>query len=174
MSTEQNIKNKTPIGSNEFLPTPTQVKKARRRTDEEKYLGKGKFKRNQPNGEPRQHPELTIHRWKPGDVPNPGGKPKGKLSVTNALNSYLVDNPHELTAIIKAIIKEAKMGNISAVKEIMDRIDGKVAEVHRIDSENPVTLVFTPALALNPAPLPPLIEDPRVIEGEVNETKKLE
>lgn len=73
---------------------------------------------------------------------------KGKPSVTKALNEYLLMHPEKLLGIARTLVTEAQKGNIEAIKEILNRLDGKVAEVHKIDSENPVTLVFAPAAQL--------------------------
>ncbi len=72
----------------------------------------------------------------------------GKASVTRELNKQLTDNGTLLTKIVKSWINEAIKGNIQATQEILNRLDGKVAEVHRIDSENPITLLFAPAQSL--------------------------
>ena len=73
---------------------------------------------------------------------------KGKPSVQKALNDYLLDYPEKLRLIARTFVNEAVRGNMDAIKEILNRLDGKVAEVHRIDSENPVTLIFAPAAQL--------------------------
>ena len=74
------------------------------------------------------------------------GRQTGKVSLTRELNRYLLDNTHIIPKIIKAWIKECEGGNIQALQEMINRIDGKVAEIHKIDAENPVTLIFAPAL----------------------------
>lgn len=73
---------------------------------------------------------------------------KGKPSVQKALNDYLIEYPEKLRLIARTLVNLAIKGNTDAIKEVYNRLDGKVAEVHRLDSENPVTLVFAPAAQL--------------------------
>ena len=76
------------------------------------------------------------------------GREIGKASVVRELNKQLLDNPTLLTRLVKSLINEAIKGNVQATQEIMNRTDGKVAEIHKIDTENPVQLIFTPALQM--------------------------
>ena len=76
------------------------------------------------------------------------GREIGKVSIVRELNRRLNDNRTIVDRIIKAWVKECEAGNIQAIQEMLNRLDGKVAEVHKIDSENPVTLIFAPALQL--------------------------
>ena len=80
--------------------------------------------------------ELT--QWKPGQSGNPGGRPKGKVSLTRLLEQALEetrcgdrDNPGGRTSaqcIVEAMIIHAVKGNPAYMKEIFDRIEGKVKE----------------------------------------------
>jgi len=89
-----------------------------------------------------------IGRWLPGYSPNPKGRPRGAVSISAKIKKYLSDHPEEVTAVARALIKLAKSGNMTAIKELMVRIDGKVAETHKIDFENPVTIEFVPAATI--------------------------
>jgi len=46
--------------------------------------------------------------------------------------------------IAEALITQAEQGNMLAISEILNRVDGKVAERHQVESA-PITLIFTPA-----------------------------
>ena len=92
--------------------------------------------------------EIGHTQWKPGQTGNPGGRPRGALSLVDTLKQYLNDHPQERVNIIESLIKQAKLGNNQSIKEILDRIDGKVAETHRIEGELPIKIVFVPANSL--------------------------
>lgn len=91
-------------------------------------------------------PGNTIgNRWQPGQSGNPGGRAKDTL--TPLLREFLnADNEAEKIAIVQQMISIAKSpgmrGQVAALKEIFDRIDGKVPETHKLESDVPVTVVF--------------------------------
>lgn len=100
--------------------------------------------------EPQQQAVLrdTQGKFMPGVSGNPGGTPKGTFSLQAKLRRYLEEHPSEADDIIKAMAKQGKLGNMVATKEMMDRIDGKVPETHRIEGELPIRLVFMPAIGI--------------------------
>lgn len=51
------------------------------------------------------------------------------------------DNPMALRSIAKALIAKAEAGDMAAIKEFADRMDGKVPQGLVGDEENPVNLV---------------------------------
>ena len=70
---------------------------------------------------------------------------RGKVSIVSRIKDYLDRNPDEIDRIVRALVKEGKLGSVVAIKELLDRIDGKVAERHKLDAELPVKIVFVPA-----------------------------
>ena len=77
-------------------------------------------------------PPLGIE-WKPGQSGNPAGRPRN--SLTTLLERYLeADNASEKQQLVEELVKLAKTnqgrGQIPALKEIFERIDGKVADKH--------------------------------------------
>lgn len=91
-------------------------------------------------------PGNTIgNRWQPGESGNPGGKQKDSLT---ALLRRLLDanDEAEKTAIVKELIsiarKPGQRGQIAALREIFDRIDGRVPDTHKIESDVPISIVF--------------------------------
>lgn len=87
-------------------------------------------------------------RFKKGQSGNPSGRPKMPISLTQILKQRLTEHPEDGREIVDALIAMAKsrgIQGIQAVKELFDRIDGKVIERHRIDGELPIRLVFVPA-----------------------------
>ena len=83
-----------------------------------------------------------------GQSGNPAGRPPSKVSVVQRLKERLIEHPEEVDQIVVSLIKQAKLGNMIAAKEILDRIDGRVVERHKLEGELPITLQFVPASAL--------------------------
>jgi hypothetical protein len=92
------------------------------------------------------NPENIIPPKK-GEIRNPKGKPKGKrnrstiikkwLRATEKSTNPITELPEVLSQedlIVLAAIKEAREGNISAFKELMDSLYGKVSD--KIDHSN--------------------------------------
>jgi len=92
------------------------------------------------------NPENIIPPKK-GEIRNPKGKPKGTLNRSTIIKKWLlanekttnpITNETELLSqqdlIILAAIKEARDGNISAFRELMDSVYGKVTD--KIDHSN--------------------------------------
>ena len=103
--------------------------------------------------------------WEKGQSGNPKGRPVGSVSLVESLKAYLRRHPEDIDAVIESLVKQGKVGNMVATKEMLDRIDGKVAETHKIEGGLPITLVFMPAhefLARNE-------EQEKFIEGEAKE-----
>jgi hypothetical protein len=67
-------------------------------------------------------------RFAPGVSGNPAGRPKGSGVLTAALCRRLHDNPREVEAIIGAVLRKAKAGNLKAAEVAFDRADGKPAQ----------------------------------------------
>lgn len=91
---------------------------------------------------PNSH--LKQYEWKPGQSGNPLGRPKDKKYISEALKDLLANDPDLLKQVVEAMLREVKSGNIPALKELLDRTEGKVAD--KIEgTENPVTIILRPA-----------------------------
>ena len=107
---------------------------------------------------------LTANLWQPGQSGNPKGRPKGKLSLTTALRQYLEDNPSRVIELIQSLYRMATKGsNVQAMQEIFNRLDGKIADIHQLDTKLPVTLVFQPVIQAKELP------EATTIDGEFEE-----
>jgi len=77
-------------------------------------------------------------RWKKGESGNPDGRPPKNLSITSIVKELLetedATGKTNAELIAEAIIELAKKKDLSAIRELLDRIDGKVAEKHLIQS----------------------------------------
>ncbi len=78
------------------------------------------------------------NRFKKGETGNPSGRPK-LTRLTDALREQLAetnpDAPEETQAeqIARALISEAKTGNVQAIREIADRTEGKPKQAIDLD-----------------------------------------
>ena len=91
--------------------------------------------------------QTEATRFEPGQSGNPGGRPKD--TMTPLLKELLnANNEAEKIAIVKELIGISKTrgmrGQVAALKEILDRIDGKVPDTHKIESDVPINIVFKP------------------------------
>ena len=63
----------------------------------------------------------------PGQSGNPGGRPKGSVSLTTAVRKML-SQPGRIEEAAEILWREFQAGNPAIVKEVWNRIDGKVVE----------------------------------------------
>ncbi len=65
---------------------------------------------------------------------NKAGAPKGNTNAKknklfyDRIQKHLIQNPHKLEKIVETLVQEAQNGEPWAVKEIMDRVDGKAVQ----------------------------------------------
>jgi hypothetical protein len=76
-------------------------------------------------------PKRVIGRpFQPGQSGNPNGRPKSKpfkRALSEALKAA-EDDSDILKAVALALVAKAKDGDVPAIKEIADRLDGKVTQ----------------------------------------------
>jgi hypothetical protein len=58
---------------------------------------------------------------------------KGKMFY-DKLRKQLVQEPHRLEKIVGQLITQAEMGEAWAVKEIIDRLDGKAVQTNQVEN----------------------------------------
>jgi len=104
-----------------------------------------KYKDHFKEKSPQRAEHLKPFWWKPGESGNKEGRPTGSISIVEQLKAYLRRHPEAIEDIVVALVKEGKLGNLVATKEMLDRIDGKVVEKHQIEGELPVRIQFVPA-----------------------------
>ncbi|KKR98916.1 MAG: hypothetical protein UU51_C0035G0006 [Microgenomates group bacterium GW2011_GWC1_41_20] len=84
-------------------------------------------------------------KFKPGFSGNPGGRPKGFL--TSIMYDILKKDGNQSENIIKKLLEMALSGDIAAIKEILDRIEGKSvmkAEVKTVDAPKSILETYVP------------------------------
>ena len=75
------------------------------------------------------------------------GRPKSEKTFANmlrvAINEAHADGGNKLRAVADALVTKAISGDVPAIKEIADRIDGKVPQgvIGGDDDDNPLKLV---------------------------------
>ena len=70
--------------------------------------------------------------FQPGQSGNPSGRPKSK-PFADALKAALKaagDDSETLESVANALVVKARTGDVAAIKEIADRLDGKVPQGH--------------------------------------------
>lgn len=90
------------------------------------------------------------HRWKPGESGNPNGRPAKELCITSLVREILErdagDGKTNAQLVAEAIVQLAKTpnarGHVPTVKELLDRIEGKVPETHKIEGDIPVSIIY--------------------------------
>ena len=88
----------------------------------------------------------NLIRFKPGQSGNPGGKQAGK-SITAELRKLINSgtNAEDMAQILYNMCKRMSPDQMRALKELLDRTDGKVMETHKVELDVPVTIIFKPA-----------------------------
>lgn len=76
----------------------------------------------------------------------PGGRPKAEKSFAAMLRiaineAGVAKGTTKLRDVADALVNKAVDGDIQAIKEIADRLDGKVAQAIIGDDENPLTFI---------------------------------
>ena len=100
------------------------------------------------NPKPQEIHRDSKGRFIPGYTGNPNGSQGKAISLVGILRKQLTEHPEDAKAIVASLIAMGKTRELGAIKELLDRIDGKVAERHRIEGELPIRLVFVPAKSL--------------------------
>jgi len=103
------------------------------------------------NGNPAQQGDRDLKgRFVPGQSGNPNGSPKKPQSVSMLLRELVENNPEKILKkwqkmpcyptgamlIAKALFTKMGKGDITAIREGLDRVEGKVKDTHEISGEN--------------------------------------
>jgi hypothetical protein len=83
-------------------------------------------------------------RYLPGASGNPGGRPKGSVSLVTAIRHELERRQDSgqpgIEAVAARLVDLALDGDIRAVREIGDRLDGKATQSVDVSSSEPLVL----------------------------------
>jgi len=59
---------------------------------------------------------------------------------SDALRKHIIQNPNDLAEAAQALLNKAKDGDVAAMREIGDRLEGKPAQMITGDPDNPIEL----------------------------------
>jgi hypothetical protein len=79
-----------------------------------------------------------------GTSGNPNGRPKSHKLFKDALTLAIKrtsGDKQEIAYIAEALVDKAKTGDVPAIREIADRLDGKATQTIGGDDENPLNIV---------------------------------
>lgn len=97
---------------------------------------------------------LRAHAFPPGVSGNPSGRPKGSYSVVEPLRRLLAeDEGKRAEDIAKNLLRLAVAGDesaLGAIREILERADGKVEKQVRNTGEPTVVVINGPRQAKDP------------------------
>ena len=84
--------------------------------------------------------------FEPGNNANPSGRPVSQKAFSNMLRIAIneagrVPGATKLRDIAETLVNEAIAGNIQAIKEVADRLDGKVPQGIEGDSDKPLHVI---------------------------------
>ena len=118
----------------------------------------GDKQQNNTENKRRMHPHSLNNlglRWKNGQSGNPNGRPKKDVSITSLLKVKMLEDAGKGKThgelIVEALLEIAESrlsrGQIPAIKEILERVDGKVATPVDLGNrdDKPLLLQFVPA-----------------------------
>jgi hypothetical protein len=82
----------------------------------------------------------------PGQSGNPNGRPKRDKFLTQQLIAELrlIDPKTQVNRtrrVIQALIDKAEEGDVAAIREVLDRVEGKVTQIIGGDEESPLDLL---------------------------------
>lgn len=84
-------------------------------------------------------PRGPGRKFQPGVSGNPGGRPVSR-PYKEALEKALANG--DLEKVTRALVEQAKKGNVHAIREIAERLDGKVDQSHKLlGGEEPIKYV---------------------------------
>ena len=65
------------------------------------------------------------HRWQPGESGNPNGRPRKGFAMTDIMRQMLDENGNISKAIMSKLLQMAASGDMAAIREVLDRLEGK-------------------------------------------------
>ena len=105
----------------------------------------GKKHRNNEKSARMNDENIIPHQFKPGETGNPKGRPKGskslKTMLTELLSSQDPDGEWAKSVGGQLIRKAFRDGNLSALQEIIDRVEGKITQKTEMDLKGEIVMM---------------------------------
>ena len=76
--------------------------------------------------------------FKPGQSGNPAGRPPKEKVLTNAMLAIIKNNPKIMDAIAAKVLQMAVNGNMDAIREVGDRLEGKATSSMEFNADKQI------------------------------------
>lgn len=81
------------------------------------------------------------NRFKKGEVSNPNGRRNSARDLLNKILDTEVDDITKREKLMNKLISMANMGNLNAIKEVLDRTEGKAIEHIKTENVDPIRVL---------------------------------
>lgn len=90
-----------------------------------------------------KHGENKGHRWQPGESGNPNGRPPKGTAITDVMRQMLEEKPEIKRALMSKLLEMAIKGDLAAIREVIDRMDGRAKQSVELsgDEQNPLVVI---------------------------------
>ena len=97
----------------------------------------------------REISNANLIPFKPNESGNPAGRPPGIRYLSELTRDLLretrkgdIEGKTTDELVVLALVKEALKGNTKAIEMLHDWTEGKVLDVHKIEGDIPVSIVY--------------------------------
>jgi|TARA_R110001606_G_scaffold324168_1_gene470973 predicted transcriptional regulator len=81
------------------------------------------------------------NRFKEGEVNNPNGRRNAARDILNKILDTEVDERTKRERLLDKLVNMAHHGNLNAIKEVLDRTEGKSTEYIVTEEVNPIRIL---------------------------------
>ena len=81
------------------------------------------------------------NRWKKGESGNPNGRKNAARDILNRILDTEVNDITKREKLMNKLISMANMGNLNAIKEVLDRTEGKAIEHIKTENVDPIRVL---------------------------------
>ena len=80
-------------------------------------------------------------QWKKGQTGNPNGRRGAARDILNKILDSEVDDKTEREMLLNKLVNMANRGNLAAIKEVLDRTEGKSTEYVVTEESKPIRIL---------------------------------
>jgi len=81
------------------------------------------------------------NRWKKGESGNPNGRKNAARDILNKILDTEIDDLSKRERLMNKLVNMANMGNLNAIKEVLDRTEGKSVEHIKTEEIKPIQVL---------------------------------
>lgn len=81
------------------------------------------------------------NRFKKGEVSNPNGRRNAARDILNKILDTEIDDQTKRERLLNKLVNMANMGNLNAIKEVLDRTEGKPTEHIKTEEVKPIRVL---------------------------------